>query len=116
MVMRGDARSGRARVEGHLEGRAAGRCDGGGGRPVTVKSAALVPLIATSGVPERVRAPVPVFWIVKVRVTVPPVTSALPKSVKSAAEGVASPSAMATALPTTLISGAVAPVPWIAKS
>ena len=51
------------------------------GSAVTVKSAAFVPLTATSGVPERVRAPEPVFWIVKVRITVPPATSALPKSV-----------------------------------
>ena len=69
-----------------------------------MKSAALVPLTATSGVPERVRAPVPVFWIVKVRVTVPAAMSMLPKSVKSAVEGVVSPSTIETALPTRLIS------------
>ena len=85
------------------------------GCAVTVKSAAFVPLTATSGVPERVRAPVPVFWIVKVRATVPPVSFAPPKSVKSALEGVVSPSAIEAALPTRLISGAV-PVPWMAKS
>ena len=39
---------------------------------MTEKSAALAPPIATSGVPVRFSAPEPVFWIVKVRVTVPP--------------------------------------------
>ena len=54
------------------------------------------------------------FEQVKVRVAVTPATRALPKSVWSAAEGVASPSAMETAFPRTSISGAV-PAPWIEK-
>ena len=69
-----------------------------------MKSVAFVPPTATSGEPERVSADVPVFWIVKVRTTVPLVTSALPKSVWSVVAGDVSPSAIETALPTTLIS------------
>ena len=38
-------------------------------------------LTTTFGVPVKFSAALPVFWIVKVRTTVPPATSALPKSV-----------------------------------
>jgi hypothetical protein len=48
------------------------------GWTVTVKSAACVPETVTE---LTLKGPVPVFWMVKVRVTVPLVTSTLPKSV-----------------------------------
>ncbi|CAD0000402.1 hypothetical protein FLACHUCJ7_00021 [Flavobacterium chungangense] len=48
---------------------------------VTVKSAALVPLMVTSGVPFRFKALAPVFSIVKVLAIVPEATSVEPKSV-----------------------------------
>ena len=76
------------------------------GNAVTVKSAAWVPLTVTKGVPDRVRLPVPLLAIVKVRTTVPPITRALPKSVWSVVLGVVAPSRMLTLLPVTLISGA----------
>ena len=47
----------------------------------TVNSAASLPVMATFGVPVRFSAIVPVFATVKVRMTVPPAISALPKSV-----------------------------------
>ena len=81
-----------------------------GGSAVTVKFAASGPLILTCGEPKA-RVPVPLFWIVKVCVTVPPVMSALSKSVLVAIEGVDSPSGMGVALPTISIAGAVVPVP-----
>ncbi|CAD0000397.1 hypothetical protein FLACHUCJ7_00016 [Flavobacterium chungangense] len=72
---------------------------------VTVKSAALVPLMATFGVPVRLKPITPVFSIVKVRACVPDARSTEPKSVWSAALGVASPLTIETLLPFRLISG-----------
>jgi hypothetical protein len=59
----------------------------------------------TMGVPLSVSAPVPVFWMVKVRVMVPLLTAVEPKSVSSAEVGVASPLVMLVLLPWRLISG-----------
>jgi len=73
------------------------------------KSAAWVPVMVT-GSASSVSTSFPVFWIVKVRVTVPPATSALPKSVWSAVVGVVSPSRMSWELPCTLMSGPAAKV------
>ncbi len=74
----------------------------------------------TMGLPVRLRLAVPVFWTVKVRVTVLPLaTSTLPKSVPfppTSGLGDGSPSMIDTngLPPSTLISG-TAPVPWIEK-
>ena len=51
------------------------------GTVLTEKSVALVPLIATNGVPVKFKTPPPVFSIVKVRTIDPELTAALPKSV-----------------------------------
>jgi len=51
------------------------------GCAITVKSGACVPVIVTGVAPLSVSASEPVFWIVKVRVTVPPLRAAVPKSV-----------------------------------
>ena len=87
---------------------------GEAGVAVTEKSSASVPDRATLGVPLRLKSAEPVFLIVKVRETVPPTTSALPKSVWSVVEGMTSPFAMVALLPSTLIDGAI-PVPWMEK-
>ncbi len=79
------------------------------GVPVRLKSA---PVMA--GVPLRVRMPVPVFSIVKVRTTEPEETSAVLKSVWSEVAGELSPSVIDWLLLLTFISGSV-PVPWIEK-
>ena len=69
------------------------------GRAVTPKSAALVPLISTKGVPDRAKSNRPVFSMVKVLITVPLVTSVLPKFVPSVVSGVLSPETMRVLLP-----------------
>ena len=62
------------------------------GPAVTVKSAAAVPEITTSGIPPvRFSAAVPVLVIVNVFGFVPPTTSTLPKSVSSAVAGTGIP-------------------------
>jgi len=77
------------------------------GATVTVKSAAWSPVIVTGVAPTSVSTCGPEFWIVKVRVTVPPLISTLPKSVWSSTRGVVSPSAMSCEFPCTLMSAAV---------
>src|SRR5688500_14252551 len=77
---------------------------GDDGCAVTVKSAAFAPLMATLGVPVRFRSAAPVFSIVKVRVTLPPIAAG-PKSVWSVAVGVVSPSVMVVLFHFTFISG-----------
>ena len=69
---------------------------------LTENRAALPPDRVIAPAP-RLRLPVPVFWMVKVRVMGVPVV--VPKSVWSAVEGLLSPSAMFMPLPCTLISG-----------
>ncbi len=69
------------------------------GCDVTVKSDALIPDTATIGVPPRASVSEPLFWMVKVRVTVPDEIWMAPKSVWSVVDGVASPSAMAAPFP-----------------
>ena len=75
------------------------------------KSPALAPEISTRPAPVRYRSPEPELTMVNARTTVPPVTSAGPKSVPSSALGLASPLAMETPLPCTSISGT--PVTWM---
>ena len=75
-----------------------------GGICVKLKSL-VAPVITTYGngsVSDRV--PGPRFSIVKVRTTLPAATTALPKSVWSAASGVLSPSAIVTVFPLMFIS------------
>ena len=87
----------------------------GAGWTVTLKSAALVPLRLTLGVPERVRTPLPVFLMVNILSILPPLTAALPKSVLSEDEGVISPLVMAVELPSTLISGTGTRLPLLSS-
>ncbi len=75
----------------------------------TVKSTACVPPTTTLGLPVRFNPAVPVLRMVYDCTTVPPVTSAEPKSVWSVRLGVLSPSAMETELPWTSISGDAVP-------
>ena len=81
---------------------------------VTVNSAACAPPTTTLGVPVRFSAALPAFVMAYVRTTVPPVSTAAPKSVWSARLGVASPSAIETAFPCTSISGAATTYPTAA--
>ena len=64
---------------------------GDDGRVVTEKSTALVPLIMILGLPVKSKLLVPVLLMVKVRTIDPLSISVLPKSVKSAVDGVVSP-------------------------
>lgn len=80
------------------------------GVAVTVKSAALVPLMATRGEPDKAKLAVPLFVMVNVCVTGVP-TPVLPKSVPSVVDGLASPLAIGVLdLPVRSISGDT-PVP-----
>jgi hypothetical protein len=65
--------------------------------------------------PGSLRSADPVLSMVKVRTTLPVLISALPKSVLSDGEGVLSPLIISTLFPSTLISGAAVPVPWMSK-
>ena len=67
------------------------------GAVVTLKSPAFTPEMVVA---PKLKTPNPVLWIVKVRVML-----VEPKSVKSPAAGVVSPSAIETALPRMSISG-----------
>jgi hypothetical protein len=58
-----------------------------------------VPLVTTLGLPLKSKPIVPVFLIVKVRTIVPLSISVLPKSVKSAVDGVVSPLTIETPFP-----------------
>ena len=87
---------------------------------VTPKCDASAPVSTTLVPPVRLRGPLPVFSMVKVREIAASPTCLLPKSVWSAADGSVSPSAMDWLLLCTSISGSVvvkvmsAPlvVPW----
>ena len=59
---------------------------------------ALLPVTLTRGEPLRVSAPAPTLRMVKVRTTLPPFASILPKFVWSAALGLLSPLALAFCL------------------
>jgi hypothetical protein len=75
---------------------------------VTEKLLAWAPEMLTF---PRLRVPPPTLVTVNVLSTVPPCTSALPKSVSSSTEGVVSPSRMTRLLPYTSISAKKPPVP-----
>lgn len=84
------------------------------GVAVTVKSAALVPLMTTSGEPVKAKAAVPLLVMVNVCVTGVPML-VLPKSVPSVVEGLVSPLLIGVLdLPVRSISGAT-PVPCMEK-
>ena len=88
------------------------------GIAVTVKSAALVPEIVKYGLaPVKLKAAVPVFWMVNVLTIVPEAVETAPKSVWSAKAGDTSPETIETAFPWRLISGEAADkLPLIIKS
>ncbi|OPZ46782.1 MAG: hypothetical protein BWY95_01663 [Bacteroidetes bacterium ADurb.BinA104] len=71
------------------------------GCTVTLKSAALTPVMPILGLPVNIKSAYPLFSIVKVRTTVPVAISMPPKSVWSVSEGVTSPLAMETPLART---------------
>ena len=83
------------------------------GTAVMAKSAALAPLITSSGLAVRTRSAVPLLAIMKVRTMGVPPKRAAPKSVWSATSGVVSPATIDCPFPCTSISGmgTVAPVP-----